>query len=655
MINRITEWLGYVKQDTIPSQSKESEMPPVEEKATHPEEPSLDAAEPRAEECPSMDISKEASTLSNKTSANDIPCPASGDRIVFCANVDAYTASHSEPCKNSGGKNGIRYAILEMPNDLLKFVVMVPQIEETIEICLKNSCPGFDSVSMWHGIDGSLREWFLCIHYPVSSRMPIPESCQSLLYPSDMEGMLFDLKIQAYQEDHLTTLRSYRNSHENLSPNVIMQWVMRIGDMFKYIFEHGHTLLRVSPDILVICDNEIRLLGTYSFDLPWNERCANDHMQPEYAPMPPECFGFIRHRMTERECVYLMGSIVYFLVAGTDIPTCEMLAYEAAVPARTFHPAFPIGWEEIIDRAITPNPDFRYPTVAKFINALTDGLDQMIARRDYRRTLSYDTAIDTHIGVTKCLRCPVNQDAIFLRSTKDHQRFLIVVADGVSTSTYGSGDIASGIVVSTAQRFWDDHIISAETLNAQAEITEILKAANQEICNYIVERYADQSPQPSECMGTTALVAIIEKGELTLASTGDSRAYIIRSNLMECITRDHNLFTIGIINHVPVELCAVHPHAGSLVQCLGYYEEEEELAFDTFSMRLYPGDTLMMTTDGILDYIACDIPESEKKIAEIVRSNRDAKAICEELIIQANLGGGGDNCGVAIVRVLDNE
>ena len=232
---------------------------------------------------------------------------------------------------------------------------------------------------------------------------------------------------------------------------------------------------------------------------------------------------------------------------------------------------------------------------------------------------------------------------------------LLVVGDGVSTSTYGSGDIASGLLVETTKRIWAQELADTENIHPRETLTHIMEQSNQAICQYIRDRYADKSPTSADCMGTTALIAIIDKGIITLASIGDSRAYLIRKGLMSCITRDHNLFTVGIVNGLSVELCASHPHAGSLVQCLGYYvdneAEPEELSFDMYTMHLMPDDNILLTTDGILDYIDCEIAQSEARISEIVLSAESAESACTDMIIQANLGGGGDNCGVGLIRV----
>ncbi|MBR4985304.1 MAG: protein phosphatase 2C domain-containing protein [Proteobacteria bacterium] len=582
--------------------------------------------------------------------ASQVPCPADGDSIIFARDLDAWLAKTKLAIQCTGGIGESRFAVLEESSDTLVFVL---QSENESSLKLVTSLPGFDSTFLWQAEDSEQKPWTVFVHFPVSTKLPMPRSCADFFMAPICSGHLADAFVQAYDLSEIVTLRSYRESAGQISPNVIFLILDRIATQLQRLFQTGHTLFRLCPDNIVLMHDAVLFIGLDALDLPWNERCAVAHHQTDFATVPPEYFGFMRQRMEPRQGVYVIGALAYFLVAGERVPTCEAIGYDVAIEPRAFNPIFPIGWDEIIHKALQPNPDLRFPNIAVFMNALQDALNVMMERFSSRVPLCYDASVDTHIGITKKLRCPINQDAVFLQMTADMRRMLIVVADGVSTSTYGSGDIASHMLTDVAGEFWTDHIEHIEDLNAVSEIQKILNTANDRISQYILDRYADLSPASSECMGSTALVAIIDNGVLTLGSIGDSRAYIIRDDSMSCITRDHNLFTIGIINGLPVEMCASHPHAGSLVQCLGYSDatEDSELAFDIFSMHLIPGDTFMMTTDGILDYIACDINESEKLIAELVRCGHCSGITCLELILQANLGGGGDNCGVAIVRV----
>ncbi len=599
-----------------------------------------------------VDLSDVFATLGGASVA--IPCPANGDTVVFTNDVYGYALNSSKKCQAAGGEDNRQFAVLEDANDALIFVVYQESCNQPVILSLDNMMPGFDSIFIWQASDEEARKWLVCTHLPVSGAKRVPNSCREFVYPATYQAWLSDTIIQAYNMTRVTTVRSWRESQAYVSPTAIFSIIRRIAVTLNEIFECRHALIRISQDTVVLLDGGVQFLGVVALDQPWNERCAMAHHQLEYAAIPPECFGFMLKRITLHQGVYVLGALAYYLVAGAPVPTCEALGYDLAIEARAFNPEFPVGWDEIIHRALMPNPEHRFGCIDEFVEELSQGLALMYARRDYAGALSYDVAVDTHIGITKRLRCPINQDAVFARCSPDGRRILMVVADGVSTSTYGSGDIASGIVVSEAERVWKNRIFCAEHINATREIEQIFENANQDICDYILERYADKHPTSSECMGTTALVAIIEDGILTLGSIGDSRAYVIRKDSMECITRDHNLFTIGIINGLPVETCAMHPHTGSLVQCLGYYDENNDqsgLAYDIFSMHLIPGDTLMLTTDGILDYVDCNISDSEQKIAEIVRNAAGAAIGCLQLIMQANIGGGGDNCGVGLVRV----
>ena len=589
----------------------------------------------------------------------EIPCPVKGDVIVFTNQLDDYLNNHPLPCLGRVKiSDTSQYAILQDESDVLHFVLYL----DTPELCLTLAvaAPGFDSTALWYARDPDNHPYLICIHYPVSGRTPIPESCKKYIIMPEYRTMLGATIVDAYDLCHTKTLRDYRRNMANVDPQNLCQILQKLASTLDELYLNEHALMRISPDTIVVQDDIVKFIGISSLDLPWNERCAQAHPQEVMACIPPECLGYLRQKPTQTQSVYAMGAIAYYLIAEVQPPVCESMNYEVALMPRAFETSFPIGWDEIIMKALSPNPGNRFQNPDEFLASIKDALDIMELRKSGGFKCIYDAAIDTHIGIGKKLRCPINQDAVFMRQSNDGQRILLVVGDGVSTSIYGSGDIASGLLVDAASAAWYSSLETAENIDTVDAVSQILFNANHAICQYIRDRYADESPSSADCMGTTALIAIIENTRLTLGSIGDSRAYIIRQNSCSCITRDHNLFTVGIINGLPVETCALHPHAGSLVQCLGYYEEDEEtereaLAFDIYSIQLLPGDNLILTTDGILDYIACDINESEVKIADIVRNSNNAGLACLELILQANMGGGGDNCGVGIIRVLPDK
>ena len=590
----------------------------------------------------------------------EIPCPVKGDVIIFTNDIHEYVKRSDLTLFSQSADDSHPYAILQFDEDVFYFVIQDKRCDQECALKLKAALPGFDSTALWQASDTNGSPYLIFVHYPVSGRSPIPEDCRSYFVQPDIQGSLGATIIIAYDLKNLATLRFWRSLHENPDPEDVFGLLKQMAATIDKLCQSDHAIMRISPDNTIVTKDGIKFIGVSSLDLPWNERCAQAHPPEIMACVPPECRGYIRQKPTQMQSVYVMGAMAYYLIANTNPPVCEAMNYDVALMPRVYQTSFPIGWDEIIMKALSPNPLNRFKSPDDFLDALKHNLEWMQLRNTYDGPYLYDAAVDTHIGIGKRLRCPVNQDAVFIRQSEDGQRILLVVGDGVSTSTYGSGDIASGLLIDAAHETWYQDIENVEDLNAEVIVTTILERANHAICQYIRDKFADESPTSAECMGTTALIALIDKGMLTLASIGDSRAYIIRDDCMSCITRDHNLFTVGIINGIPADTCAVHPHAGSLVQCLGYYEENEEnereaLAFDIYSFRLLPGDNLMLTTDGILDYIACDIVESELKIAEIVRQSANAGLACLELILQANMGGGGDNCGVGIVRVIEPD
>lgn len=237
----------------------------------------------------------------------------------------------------------------------------------------------------------------------------------------------------------------------------------------------------------------------------------------------------------------------------------------------------------------------------------------------------------------------------------------MAVADGVSTATYGSGDLASGFLVKRAEAAWRT-VLESEELDTEAILSDIINLANQDICEYVNEKYGALKAGPSQVMGSTALVAIIDEGLMTLAALGDSRAYLIRQDMMESISRDHNLFTVSLVEGLSIDAVLAIPHGDALARCLGTFDLDREgfLApihppFDTYRLRLLPGDNILLCSDGLFDYAGATYEESEANIKRIVVSENHPGIACLELILLANRGGGGDNIGVVLLKAFADK
>ena len=86
---------------------------------------------------------------------------------------------------------------------------------------------------------------------------------------------------------------------------------------------------------------------------------------------------------------------------------------------------------------------------------------------------------------------------------------------------------ASGMLVDKAREIWKEHIARAATFDPAAEVSNIFYGTNDAICKYIRQEYADQSPQASECMGTTAVGAGTTTVDISRLAQG---VYFVRFN-----------------------------------------------------------------------------------------------------------------------------
>src|SRR5262249_59921452 len=88
---------------------------------------------------------------------------------------------------------------------------------------------------------------------------------------------------------------------------------------------------------------------------------------------------------------------------------------------------------------------------------------------------------------------------------------------------------------------------------------------------------------------------------LELVHVGHSRAYIIRSNQIYPLTRDHSMVQGMIDAGMLTEESAMgHPDSNKITRALGMKPEvEAELRPDT--MEVFSGDVLLQSSDGLTD------------------------------------------------------
>jgi serine/threonine protein phosphatase PrpC len=144
-------------------------------------------------------------------------------------------------------------------------------------------------------------------------------------------------------------------------------------------------------------------------------------------------------------------------------------------------------------------------------------------------------------------------------------------------------------------------------------------------------------------MGATIVAARIRGRRLSLAHVGDSRAYLFRGGALQQLTSDHSLVAEqvrhGLITH---QQAAVSELQSVLTRALGIAEDVE---IDTAEIELFPGDSLLLCSDGLTRMV----PDDE--MAGILGHAHDVRRAAERLVSKANESGGQDNITVVVIHV----
>lgn len=209
-----------------------------------------------------------------------------------------------------------------------------------------------------------------------------------------------------------------------------------------------------------------------------------------------------------------------------------------------------------------------------------------------------------------------------------------VVCDGMGGANAGEVASQNGVQVisdSLCANYSDDASSNAIKYLMHAAICD----ANTVIFN-LANEYAQFSG-----MGTTAVVAIMTRGMVHVCHVGDSRAYLIREDSIEQLTKDHSIVQELIDSGtLTPEAAKKHPQKNLITRCLGVRSYVET---DYSEHAVSPGDLVLLCSDGLTSYL------EESEILGYARQ-MDPSALIHKLVEEANARGGGDNITVAVIE-----
>lgn len=235
----------------------------------------------------------------------------------------------------------------------------------------------------------------------------------------------------------------------------------------------------------------------------------------------------------------------------------------------------------------------------------------------------------THIGPVR----KENQDDFKIQKFDDNTA-LAVVCDGMGGAS--SGKEASNIAVNVIY----DRITKGYNPKMELNSIKNLLLTAVTASNSIV-----YSESVKDCnkngMGTTCVAAIVRDNVASIASVGDSRAYVINSKGITQITNDHTyvemLYEQGKITK---EQMNQHKMRHVITKAIG---TESSIDVDYFEIDLEEESVVLLCTDGLTGYC------SNELIFNFVYKKELSPAI-DELIKYVNTHGGKDNVTVVMIR-----
>lgn len=352
--------------------------------------------------------------------------------------------------------------------------------------------------------------------------------------------------------------------------------------------------------------------------------------------------------------VYAAGVLLLEALLGRPWPR-QMPASRAIPYLRFAIPAIPPSALAPLDAALHPDPHKRPPDGLAWL-AMWQAAAVAEETRSYaiRNPLArVSVGYDSHIGKMKLLLTQTNQDALFISNRGALS--LLVVCDGISTANAGSGDVASSISCHVIANLWEQalpRLVNAGPTELREFIDRALRMANSAVCEAAL-RFAGGDLSDRVPMGTTCILTIIHGNWVSIGWLGDSRVYLVGAYGASLINADENqaaerlkAWHLRFLDHWD-------PAGFALVGYLGHFNESmrpEALPAHHVAFTLVPGERLVLSTDGVTDYIGETHPEVSHLVHELVREVEPEEA-AHNLVWRANLGGGGDNASCVVAAL----
>lgn len=177
----------------------------------------------------------------------------------------------------------------------------------------------------------------------------------------------------------------------------------------------------------------------------------------------------------------------------------------------------------------------------------------------------------------------------------------------------------------------------------QSEVTRALRAALAQAVGAANRQVRELANQLGAATGTTITAIATHGAEAVVAHLGDSRAYLLRGELLAQLTEDHSVLArLQAIDHPLLNDPDVYVPRNMLYRSLG---QEDDPGPDLFDVTITAGDRLLLCSDGLWEGIEAEA------FASILAGSATPQECAEQLVTLANAAGGHDN-STAVVAFI---
>ncbi|MEE2756191.1 MAG: Stp1/IreP family PP2C-type Ser/Thr phosphatase [Myxococcota bacterium] len=251
--------------------------------------------------------------------------------------------------------------------------------------------------------------------------------------------------------------------------------------------------------------------------------------------------------------------------------------------------------------------------------------------------MQHEVSALTHVGRKRT----ENQDAFHT----DQKLGLYVVADGMGGHAAGSiaSEKAIAVFAQEIERRQQDIARFIDGATGRETVSRLLEDAVRKAGEHVFQMA--QKNKEMRGMGTTLSALLLTPGRGFIAHVGDSRIYLVREKEVVQITEDHSL-----VNEL-IRQGRLRPndrqrdrYSNAITRAVGVYSD---VKVDTFDFELMTGDTFLLCSDGLSQYL-----RSADELSNLLTSFQFSE-LAKVAIKMANRRGGSDNSTAIFVRLND--